>query len=122
MLRAVFHRFFVALTLLAFMGGMTLQLMPPQSAFAAPATSSGGDCSHMTMRPDAGSTHQAPCKGGSDLPECIKQMGCLGTPNLPLRLGADIVPFAYGKVVYSTPAVFRDGRSIKPDLFPPIGL
>ena len=29
---------------------------------------------------------------GMDFPECIKQMGCLGTPSLPLRLGADFVP------------------------------
>ena len=122
MLRAIFHRLVVAVTLLAFIGGMTLQLMPPQAAFAAPATSSDGDCSHMAMPPDhAGTTHKAPCTD-SNLPECIKQMGCLGTPNLPLRIGADIVPFAYSKVVYSTPAVFRDDRSIKPDLFPPIGL
>jgi len=55
-------------------------------------------------------------------PECIKQMGCLGTPSLPLRLGTNFVPFAYGKVEYSTPAVLRAGRSIKPDLLPPIGL
>lgn len=120
MLRAVVHRLVVALTLLAFMGGMTLQLMPPQTAFAG--TASAGDCSHMTMPPDAGSTRKAPGKGGSNLPECIKQMGCLGTPSLPLRLGAEIVPFAYDKVVYWTPAINHDGRLIKPDLFPPIGL
>jgi hypothetical protein len=111
----------VALTLLAFVGGMTLQLMPPKAAFAAPAQAMS-DCAHMMMPPnDAGTGQKAPCKGG-DLPECIKQMGCVGTPSLPSRLGADIVPFAYDKVVYWSPAVVRDGRSIKPDLFPPIGL
>jgi hypothetical protein len=121
-MRAVFHRLVVALTLLAFIGGMTLQLMPPQTAFAASAMPSAGDCAHMAKPPDdAGSTHKAPCHG-SDLPECIKQMGCLGTPSLPLRLGAEIVPFAYDRVVYWAPAINRDGRSIKPDLFPPIGL
>jgi hypothetical protein len=118
----VLHRLVVALTLLAFVGGMTLQLMPPKLAFTAGAMPGIDDCSHMTMPPDdAGTGQKAPCKG-SDLPECIKQMGCLGTPNLPLRLGTDVVPFAYGKVVYWTPAVGRDGRSIKPDLLPPIGL
>ena len=121
MLRAVFHRLVVALTLFAFVGGMTLQLMPPRDALAAGVMSSAGDCSHMTMPPDDGSRRESPSQG-TDLPECIKLMGCLGTPSLPLRVGADIVPFAYGKVVYWTPAVDRDGRSIKPDLSPPIGL
>ena len=122
MLRAVFHRLVVALTLLAFMGGMTLQLMPPQAAFAASTMPSVGDCSHRMMPPDhTGTSDKAPSKG-SNLPECIKQMGCLGTPSLPLRLGADVVPFAYDKVVYWSLAVLRDGRSIKPDLLPPIGL
>ena len=122
MLWAVLHRVILAVTILAFVGGMTLQLMPPKAAFAASGTVSvSGDCSHMTMPPqDAGSAHAMPCKGIDA--ECVKQMGCLGTPSLPLRLGANIVRLAYGKVVYWAPAAVRDGRSIKPDLFPPIAL
>ena len=121
MLRAILHRVILAVTLLAFVGGMTLQLMPPKAAFASGTAPMSGDCAHMAMpSPDAGSGHAMPCKGMD--PECVKQMGCLGTPSLPLRLGVDVIPFAYGKVVYWTPAVARDGRSIKPDLFPPIGL
>ena len=101
---------------------MTLQLMPPKVAFAASAISAAGDCPHMTMPPDKDSNRQkAPCQG-SDLPECIKLMGCLGTPSLPLVLGVNFVPFAFGKITYSTPALFGDDRSIKPDLYPPIGL
>lgn len=116
------HRLIITVTLLAFLGGMTLQLMPPQAALAASALPSTGNCSQMTMpADDTGAGHQAPGKA-SDLPECIKQMGCLGTPSLPLRLGTEIVPFAYDKVAYWTPAGLRDGRSIEPDLFPPIGL
>ena len=118
----MFHRLVVALTLFAFIGGMTLQLMPPKAARAAGPMSAAGDCLHMSMPADEGGGHKAPCHHRSDLPECIKQMGCLGTPSLPLRLGTEIVPFGYGKVVYWTPAAFRDGRSIKPDVFPPIGL
>ncbi|SRR6266576_6849325 len=119
---AVLHRLLVVLTLLAFVGGMTLQLMPPKVAFAASPMPAAGDCSHMTMPPDdGGSGQKAPCQG-SDLPECIKQMGCLGTPSLPLRFSASFVPFAYGKVSYWAPAILGDGRSIEPDLLPPIGL
>jgi hypothetical protein len=98
---------------------MTLQLMPPKAAFAAKATA--GDCSHIgVLHDDAGAAHRL--GDGADLPECIKQMGCLGTPSLPLRLCAGSVPCAYAKVIYSTPAVVRDGGFVEPDLFPPIGL
>ena len=121
MVWSALHRLVIVLTLLAFVGGMTLQLMPPKTAFAAPTPMAAGGCSQMTMPSgDGGSGHKAPRKGAD--PECIKQMRCLGTPSLPLRLGTDLVPCVYGKVVYWTLAVSRDGRSIKPDLFPPIGL
>jgi hypothetical protein len=119
MLWAILHRLILAMTLLAFVGGMTLQLMPPKAAFAATVTAPmSGDCSHMAMPPaDAGTGHGMPCKGMD--PECVKQMGCLGTLSLPLRLGANFARFTYRTVVYWAPATFRDGRSIKPDLFPP---
>jgi hypothetical protein len=122
MLKALLHRLLIAVTLVAFVSGMTLQLMPPKAAFAATGIAKiTGDCLRMAMSPqDADSDHAMPCKGMD--PECIKQMGCLGTPNLPLRLSNDFFRFGYGKVVYSTPATFRAGRSIKPDLLPPIGL
>jgi hypothetical protein len=121
MLWAVFHRLVVALTLLAFVGGMTLQVLPPKAAFAAGTMAVPGDCSHVAMPPaDPGPAHKVPCKGMD--PECIKQMGCLGTPSLPLRLGAAFVPIAYTIVAYWTRALSKDGRSIKPDVFPPIGL
>ena len=122
MLRVALHRLILTVTLIAFMGGMTLQLMPPKAAFAAsePAPVSD-DCSQMAMPPpDAESGHTLPCKGID--PECVKQLHCLGTPSLPLRPGDAFTHFTYGKVVYWTPASFRGGRSIKPDLLPPISL
>jgi hypothetical protein len=122
MLRVALHRLILTVTLIAFMGGMTLQLMPPKAAFAASAAAAvAGDCADMAMPPaDHGNGHAMPCKGMDS--ECVKLMHCLGTPSLPLRLGDAFTHFAYGKVVYWTPAMLRDGRSIKPDLFPPIGL
>ena|SRR5258707_613576 len=119
---AAFHRLILALTIPAFLVGMTLQLLPPKAALAAVGTAAvSGDCPHMAMPPpDAGASHTMPCKGMD--PECVKQMGCLGTPSLPLRFSASFVPFAYGKVAYWSPSISRDGRSIEPDLFPPIGL
>lgn len=122
MLRALFHRLTVALTLLAFVGGMTLQLMPPKAALAS-GSALAGDCAHMATPADhAGPVHKGSCKTGVDYSECIKQMGCLGTPSLPLRLDAASVPIAYTTIAYWTPARSRQGRSIKPDLFPPIAL
>lgn len=122
MLRTLLHRLILAVTLLAFVGGMTLQLMPPKMAFAATGPAPvAGDCAQMAMPPhDAGISHALPCKGMD--PECVKQMHCLGTPSLPLRVAGDFARLAYGKVVYWAPATFRDGRSIKPDLSPPISL
>src|SRR5215208_5179086 len=94
MLQVVLHRLILAVTLIAFTGGMTLQLMPPKAAFAAsepaPVT---GDCADMAMMPaEHGAGHDMPCKGMD--PECIKQMHCLGTPSLPLRLGNAFTHFA----------------------------
>jgi hypothetical protein len=121
MLWALLHRLIVAVSIVAFVGGMTLQLLPPKAALAAAAPAPvAGDCEHMAMPHDAGTSHTKPCKGIDS--ECIKQMGCLGTPSLPVRLGTGFVPFAYGKVAYWAPAILRDGRSIKPDIYPPIGL
>jgi hypothetical protein len=122
MLLAVLHRFVVAVTVLAFVGGMTLQLMPAKAAFAAAGTlTTESDCQHMAMPPSqAVPSHTMPCKGMD--PECIKQMGCLGTPSLPLQLIADFLPFVYDAVAYWMPAKSSGGRSIKPELLPPIGL
>jgi hypothetical protein len=121
MLRAALHRLILAVTLIAFTGGMTLQLMPPKAAFAASETAPvTGDCANMAMPPPDASHGNTPCKGIDS--ECVKQLRCLGTPSLPLRLGDNFVHFAYGKVAYWTPASFLDSRSVKPDLFPPIGL
>jgi hypothetical protein len=115
MMWTTLQRLVLLLTIPAFLGGMTLQLMPAKAASLA---TSADDCARMTMAPDVGG--RTPCKGMD--PECVKQMGCLGTPSLPVRIAADFVSFAYGKIAYSTQAAWRDGRSIKPDLFPPIGL
>jgi hypothetical protein len=122
MLRVALHRLILTVTLIAFTGGMTLQLMPPKSAFAASAAAPvAGDCADMADPPaDHGAKHDMPCKGMDT--ECVKQLRCLGTPSLPLRFGDNFVYFVYGKVAYWTPAGFLDGRSVKPDLFPPIGL
>jgi len=56
---ALLHRLIVAVTILTFVGGMTLQLMPPKAAFAAAATTiTERDCQHMAVpSPQADSSH-----------------------------------------------------------------
>jgi hypothetical protein len=105
----------------AFIGGMTLQLMPPKAALAADVPPEMGDCPQMAMQPaDAGAGHKAPCKGMDR--ECVKQMGCLGTANLPLSPPSLAAVFSYHKVAYWLPTAIFAARSIKPDLLPPIRL
>ena len=120
MFRSLLQRLAVALTLLAFVSGMTLQLMPPKSTLAAAPLPAMGDCEHMVAPAKVGSSHTMPCKGID--PECVKQMGCLGTASLPLPPRSPATFFSYRRVAYWLPAEVFAGRSIKPDLLPPIGL
>jgi hypothetical protein len=59
-----------------------------------------------------------PCRG--IMLDCVKQMGCLGTPALPDRSGAVSVPVAYSMVAYWGACPMLSGREVAPDLFPPI--
>jgi hypothetical protein len=120
MLLSAIHRLVVLFTVIAFVGGMTLQLMPPKDAFAA-SRAAVPDCTHMAaMHADMSGAPAMPCKGMD--PECVKQMGCLGTASLPLLQPSPPVVFAYRKVIWWLPASVPSGRSIKPALSPPIGL
>ena len=114
------RRVLVALTIIAFAGGMTLQLLPPKEALTASHTAAP-DCSHMAaMQAKTGSAPAMPCKGMD--PECVKQMGCLGTASLPLPQPATPIVFAYHKVAWWLPTSSPSGRSIEPALLPPIRL
>lgn len=121
MLGAALHRLVVLFTAIAFIGGMTLQLMPPREALAA-SDAAAPDCPYMAAMQgkDVGTAPAMPRKGMD--PECVKQMKCLGTANLPLPQLTPPAVFAYSKVTYWLPASFPSGRSIKPALLPPIGL
>ena len=120
MLGAVLHRLVVLFTAIAFVGGMSLQLMPPKEALAS-SHAAAPDCPHMAaMQAKTGSAPAMPCKGID--PECVKQMGCLGTANLPLPEPAPPVVLAYHKVAWWLPVSSPSSRSIKPALLPPIGL
>jgi hypothetical protein len=54
------------------------------------------------------------------MPDCVKQVGCVGTPNLPTLSDALNGPASYTTVSYASSTERCAGLSIEPDLSPPI--
>jgi hypothetical protein len=78
-------------------------------------------CDHMTAMGQPGSAvpgHDTPCKGIT--PDCVKQMGCIGVPSVPVRADVLATPVSYVAVTYCSPQPTLGGLSPEPDLFPPI--
>jgi len=122
-MRAALNRLIVALTIFAFIGGMSIQAIPSAEALGL-STAEGSakadpECPRMAMEHHSqGMPIPLPCKG--IMLDCVKQMGCLGTPALPDRADAVSVPVAYSMVAYWSPGPVLSGRDVEPDLFPPI--
>lgn len=121
MLIGLLRRFVILVTALAFLGGATVQALPPSDLLATPAAGDTGattNCDHMGTG-DVGSTKQPmPCTGIT--PDCLKWMGCIGSPNLPSVAGQVPAPIEYDRIAYwATPS---SGGSITaaPPLLPPI--
>ena len=121
------RRFLIAVTGFAFLDGAVVGAMPPVESMApacmgAAKTATGDCCAKMAMKDHAapGPMKQVPCKGISL--DCAKQVGCISSPALPAPSTALGSPTAYGRVAYCSHLASRSGRSIKPDLFPPIAL
>jgi hypothetical protein len=123
MMSGMFRSLVVALSLLAFVSGMTVQTIPSAQALglsiAERAAKADPECPRMAMEHHGDRVPAPPpCKG--IMLDCVKQMGCLGTPALPNRSGAVSVPFAYSIVAYWAACPMLSGRDVEPDLFPPI--
>jgi hypothetical protein len=117
------RRLIVVLSVLAFVSGMSIQAIPSAEALGLSAVAAGAkadpDCPRMAMEHHSqGMPIPLPCNG--IMLDCVKQMGCLGTPALPDRAGAVSMPVAYSMVVYCAPGPALSGRDVEPDLFPPI--
>ena len=114
----------VAVTILAFLGGTTVQAMPLLTASGVPAgiaAKAGVPCGHMAGMGQSGSAipgHDIPCKGITS--DCVKQMGCIGVPSLPIRADVIAMPVSYVTITYWSPQPTLGGLSLEPDLFPPI--
>jgi hypothetical protein len=123
MMPVLLRRLIVVLSVLAFVSGMSIQAIPSAAALGL-STAEGSakadpECARMAIE------HHSPrtpiplqCKG--IMLDCVKQMGCLGTPALPDRADAVSVPVMYSMVAYWSPGPVLSGRDIEPDLFPPI--
>jgi hypothetical protein len=123
MMLGILRRLVVALSIIAFVSGMTVQAVP--SAVALGLSSVSGDakadpeCPRMAMeRHGESKPVPLPCKG--IMLDCVKQMGCLGTPALPDRSDAVSRLVAYSAVGYWSPYAVLSGRYVEPDLYPPI--
>ena len=123
MMPGILRRLVVALSLLAFVSGMTVQAMPSAQALGLDMSERGAkpypECPRMAQDHSGDNMPvPLPCKG--IMLDCVKQMGCLGIPALPDRSAAVSVPVAYNAVAYWAPCPALSGQDVEPDLFPPI--
>ena len=114
----ILNRLLVTLTIFAFIGGMTMQATPSAAAPGMPVDSG---CPHMAAHQRGTGEPQPVPRSGID-PDCVKQMGCLGTASLPLRREELLASAAYSKVTYCLSPAPRAGGSVEPELLPPIGV
>jgi len=123
MMPVIFRRLVVALSVLAFVSGMTVQAVPSATALGLSAvggiTEADPECPRMAMEHHSDRMPlPLPCKG--IVLDCVKQMGCLGTPALPDRSDAVSALVAFAFVDYRAACPVLSGRDVAPDLFPPI--
>ncbi len=93
------RRLIVVLSVLAFVSGMSIQAIPSAEALGLSAVAGGAkadpECPRMAIEHHSeGMPIPLPCKG--IMLDCVKQMGCLGTPALPDRADAASVHHSQG--------------------------
>jgi hypothetical protein len=111
------------LTALAFILAMSVQAVPSAEALglttAAKAADADEHCPRMAAEHlNRGMPQLIACKG--IMPDCVKQMGCVGSPNVASRSAQMQRRVFYTRVIYWSLAEKRAGLSVEPDLFPPI--
>jgi hypothetical protein len=103
------RRILMILLVGAFLGATTLQVFPSASAASA----------EMTMVDQGnGDGNPMPCKGIAL--NCLSDLGCIFMVSLPAPQPTIATDLAWSSVVYGSPSNATVGRSIAPDLGPPI--
>lgn len=121
-MRALFNRLMAIATTVTFILAMSVQAAPSAEALGlstSVGTSSADEhCPRMAAdHPGTGMPKQMPCKG--IMPDCVKQMGCIGSPNLPSRIAELQTSASYSSVIYWPLTERRAGIATRPDLLPP---
>jgi hypothetical protein len=113
------RRFVLSLLLLTFVGGPWLSAAadaaPKPCAMAMSADTASNDAGMMTM-PGAGKS--MPCQDST--PACMKRICCLMGATLLIPQPSALSVLATSTVRYLPTALPGGGRSVEPELFPPI--
>ncbi len=107
---AVLKRLLTVCLALAFVVGVTAQLMPSSMAQGPIAVSAkmAGGCDGP----------QPPCTGHT--PSCVDRIGCITVSALPTSPAAIAVPVEWTSLDFHLALESLAGLSVKPDLSPPI--
>jgi hypothetical protein len=108
------RRLSILLLALAFVVGTMGPLTFANVAAAVPMPCHDGMASDLAPMSDSGT----PCKGM--MPGCADAMGCIVLAALPPAPTAASVPVVWAVVDYPVLSSMLDGRSVEPELFPPI--
>ena len=95
---------------LAFLVGVTAQLMPP--AMSEPQTTVSAEMAGGCAGP------QPPCTGHT--PSCVDHVGCVTVSALPVSHTSIAVPVEWTSLAYEFAPESLVGISVKPELSPPI--
>jgi len=107
----VLKRLLTVCLALAFLVGVTAQLMPSSMAepqMTASAQMGGGGCDGP----------KPPCTG--HMPNCLDHGGCISVSVLPTSPATIAVPVEWTSLDYDLPPQPLAGISVKPELSPPI--
>ena len=107
---AVLTRLLTLCLALAFLVGVTAQLVPPSMAQAQMALS--------TEMVDGCAGPQPPCSGHT--PNCVDHVGCITVSALPTSPTSIAVPVEWTSLDYDLAPEALAGISVKPELSPPI--
>ena len=120
----VLKRFLVLTLAAAFFVGATVQLLPSGTALADAGVHSDkiAGCDRPAAIPlkpmaDRDGPVMPPAK---PMPNCIDHVGCLTVPALSTAPTALPMPFRWASVAYISGAASLVGRSVEPELSPPI--